>query len=59
MIRAEDKLLTRHFINIDHIEKFQITNPPQSLDLWFSECQQKWNITVSHYEKIENSLPFH
>ena len=32
---------------------------PQSLVLWFSEYQQKWNITVSHYEKIEKWLPFH
>ena len=28
-----------HFINIDHMEKFQITNAPQSLGLRFSECQ--------------------
>ena len=40
-------------------EKFQITNfPPKSLGLRFSECQQKWNISVSHYEKIEKWLPF-
>ena len=48
-----------HFINIDRMEKFQITNPPQSLGLWFSECQWKWNITVGHYEKIEKWLKFH
>ena len=48
-----------HFINIDHTEKFQITDPPQSLGLWFSECRGKWNISVSHYEKIEKWLPFH
>ena len=47
-----------HFINIDNTEKFQITDPPESLGLWFSECQQKWNISVSHYEKIENGQPF-
>ena len=41
-----------HFVNIDHTEKFQITNPP-SLGLRFSKCQQKWNISVGHYEKIE------
>ena len=46
-----------HFVNIDRMEKFQITNPPQSLGLWFSVCQWKWNITVSHYEKIEKWLP--
>ena len=45
---------------MDHPEKFQINNPPpQSLGLWFSECQQKWNINISHYEKIENWPPFH
>ena len=27
---------------------------PQSLGLWFSKCQQKWNISVSHYEKIKS-----
>ena len=92
-----------HFINIDCMEKFQITDPPkfvslvfwvsmkteyqcqplwknwkmafislisivlknfilptpQSLGLWFSRCQQKRNISVSHYEKIEKWLSFH
>ena len=51
-----------HFINIDHIEKFLITSlpppPHQSLGLRFSVCQQKWNISVSHYEKIEKWPPF-
>ena len=41
-----------HFINIDRMEKFQMNNP-QSLRLQFSECQWKWNISVSHYEQIE------
>ena len=45
------------FVNIDCMEKFQITDPTQSLGLRFSECQQKWNITISHYEKIEKWLP--
>ena len=45
-----------HFINIDHTKKFQITDPPQILGLRFSECQQKRNISVSHYEKIEKWL---
>ena len=40
-----------HFFNIDHTEKFPITNPPQSLGLQFSECWQKWHISVGHYEK--------
>ena len=31
---------------------------PQSLDLWFSECQQIWNI-IGHYEKIEKWPLFH
>ena len=47
-----------HFVNIDHMEKFQITDPPQSLGLQFSECQWKWNITVGHYEKFKKWLPF-
>ena len=47
-----------HFININCIEKIQITNAPQTLGLQFFECQQKWNITVGHYEKIEKWLPF-
>ena len=86
-----------HFININSMEKFQITNPPKvwvssflsvnrngisalailkkieiwlpfhkywlygkisnyrppkSLSLRFSECWQKWNISIGHYEKI-------
>ena len=46
-----------HFFNIDRTEKFQITNP-KSLDLWFSNCWWKCNISVGHYEKIEKWLPF-
>ena len=48
-----------HFININHTEKFQITDTLQSLDLQFSECQQKWSISIGHYEKIEKWHPFH
>ena len=48
-----------HFINIDHTEKFQITDPPQSLVVWCSECQWKQNISFGHYEKDEKWLPFH
>ena len=47
-----------HFINIDRMEKFQITDPPQSLCLQFSECWQKWNISISHYEKLKNGSHF-
>ena len=47
-----------YFVNIDHMVKFQITDPPQSLGLWFSECQLKQNINISHYEKIEKCPPF-
>ena len=47
-----------HFFNIDRMENFSITDPPQSLGLQFSECQQKRNIRVSHYETIEKWLPF-
>ena len=32
-------------------KNFQLLIPPQSLGLWFSECQQKWKISASHYEK--------
>ena len=31
---------------------------PQCLGLWFSRCQQKWNISIGHYEKIDKWLPF-
>ena len=48
-----------HFVNIDRTVKFQINNPPQSLGLQFSKCQQKQNISISHYEKIEKWPPFH
>ena len=48
-----------HFVNIKCMEKFQITDSPQSLVLQFSECQQKWNISICHYEKIEKWPPFH
>ena len=48
-----------NFININRTEKFQITDPPQSLGLQFSKCRWKWNISISHYEKIEKWLPFH
>ena len=40
-----------HFFNIDRMENFPITAPPQSLGLQFSECRQKWNISIGHYEK--------
>ena len=43
-----------HFVNMHHTEKFQIIHSlPQSFGLWFSKCQQKWNIDISHYEKIK------
>ena len=31
---------------------------PQSLGLQFSKCRWKWNISVDHYEKIENGCHF-
>ena len=46
-----------HFVNMDHTEKFQMTDP-QNLGFWFFECRWKWNISVGHYEKIEKWLPF-
>ena len=39
-----------HFFNINLTENFQLLTP-QSLGLRFSECQWKWNISSSHYEK--------
>ena len=45
-----------HIVNINRTEKFQINDPPQSLGLPFSECQQKWNIKK---KKLEKWLPFH
>ena len=41
-----------------YTEKFKLSTP-QSLGLWFSKCQRKWNISISHYEKIEKWPPFH
>ena len=38
---------------------FQITDPLQSLGLHFSECQQKQNISICHYENIKKWLPYH
>ena len=35
------------------MEKFQITDLPQSLGLWFSMCWQKQNIKVNHYKKLK------
>ena len=31
---------------------------PQSLGLRFSECQRKWNISISHYKKLQNGCHF-
>ena len=31
---------------------------PQSLGLRFSQCQQKRNISVGHYEKLKNASHF-
>ena len=39
------------------MEKIQITEP-QSLGVWFSECQQKWNIGISHHDKSKNDHHF-
>ena len=57
---------TKKLKNGHHFVKYQlygnISNyqpPPQSLGLQFSECQQKWNISVGHYEKIEKWPPFY
>ena len=47
-----------NFFNIDHMEKFPTTDPPQSLGLQFSKCQWKQNISIGHYEKIEKWLTF-
>ena len=49
-----------HFINMHCMENFLITDtpPPQSLGLWFSECQWKWDICISRYEKIKKCCHF-
>ena len=47
-----------YFVNINHMENFKLLTPPQSLGLRFSECQWKWNISVSHYEKNVKWLSF-
>ena len=47
-----------HFVTMCSTEKIQITNTPQSLGIWFSGCQQKWNISIGHYGKIEKWWPF-
>ena len=41
-----------HFLILIIWKSFKLPTP-QSLGLWFSECCQKWNITVSYYDKIE------
>ena len=47
-----------HFENIYCTETISNYQLPQSLDVRFSKCWQKWNINVSHYEKIEKWQPF-
>ena len=42
-----------NFINICIVQKNLKLLMPQSLGLWFPECQQKWNISISHYEKMK------
>ena len=46
-----------HFVNINLWKDFKLLTP-QSMGLHFSECQQKQNIRVSHYEKIKNGHHF-
>ena len=47
-----------HFFNINHMEKFPITDPPKSLGLQFSEC--RWNgISASAImKKLKNGCHF-
>ena len=49
-----------HFVNIDHMEKVQINDPPPPPKFGspFSVCQWKQNISIIHYEKIEKWPPF-
>ena len=44
-----------HFVNIDHTEKFQITDPPQSLGLWFSECTNPPKVWVSGFPSVDGN----
>ena len=39
-------------------KNFKLPTHPQSLGLQFSKCQQKWNISVGYYKKIENGCHF-
>ena len=47
-----------HLVEDYSTAKFPITDTPpppptpQSLGLYFSECQSKWKIDISHYEKL-------
>ena len=42
-----------HLVEDYSTAKFPITDPPpKSLGLYFSECQWKWKIGISHYEKL-------
>ena len=41
-----------HFINIHHMEKFQITIPPKFGSPVLKVSMEQWNISISHYEKI-------
>ena len=38
-------------------KNFKLPTPPQSLGVRFSECEQKCNISIGHYKKIEKWLP--
>ena len=39
-------------------QKIQKNEPIENLHLWFSECRQKWNISIGHYAKIKKWLQF-
>ena len=47
-----------HFVNIDHMKKFQITDPPPKVWVPGFPSGDRNRICVSHYGKIEKWLPF-
>ena len=46
-----------HFVENHCTANFHLLTP-HSLGLCFSDCQQKWKIDISPYEKMEKWLPF-
>ena len=58
MILQRKCLLVTQICVVQNKFKLPISPDPQSLGLWFSECQCKCSIGDGHYEKIEKWPPF-